>query len=324
MWGIPYPSLFFHLRTGGSGSVHDPARRHSFVMSPLIPYFEQPRLSLGPLTIYAFGIIVATSVLVGLSLGKRRFEQLGLDPTFGERMAWWILGGGFLGAHLFALLLYFPRKVVQDPWSLLRVWEDISSFGGIVGAAIALLLFMRGPGKKLSAVEKWLYADVAGFVFPIALMIGRIGCALAHDHPGTITSFPLAIRLREPDARAYISGVYANAGRAGELPPDQALSRLGFHDLGWYEFLFLAAVLVPVMVALKRHNDRKGVSRPGIFILVFLVMYLPVRFMLDFLRVSDARYLALTPAQWSAALALLLLPVLFVGLRKRSEPTTPK
>src|SRR5687768_14521276 len=108
-------------------------------MQPLIPYFAQPALSLGPLTIHAFGIVVATSVLVGLSLGKRRFEQLGLDATFGERMAWWILGGGFLGAHLFALLLYFPSKIARDPWSLLRVWEDISSFGGIVGAAIALL-----------------------------------------------------------------------------------------------------------------------------------------------------------------------------------------
>lgn len=289
------------------------------MMRPLIPYFEQPSLSLGPLTIHAFGVIVATSVLVGLSLGKRRFEQLGLDPTFGERMAWWILGGGFLGAHLFAVLLYFPSRVARDPWSLLRVWEDLSSFGGIVGAAIALLLFMRGPGKTLSAVEKWRYVDVAGFVFPISLMIGRIGCSLAHDHPGTLTSSPLAISLREPDARAYISSVYTNAGRAGELPPDAALSRLGFHDLGWYEFLFLAAVLVPVMVALKRRTDRRGGARPGMFVMVFLLMYMPVRFMLDFLRVSDARYLALTPAQWSAVVALLFLPVLYFATRRPTE-----
>ena len=30
-------------------------------------------------------------------------------------------------------LLYFPDKVLRDPWILLRVWDDISSFGGILG-----------------------------------------------------------------------------------------------------------------------------------------------------------------------------------------------
>jgi phosphatidylglycerol:prolipoprotein diacylglycerol transferase len=284
-------------------------------MLPLIPYFQPPSFSVGPLTIHAFGIVVATSVLVGLSIGKGRFQQLGLDPAFGERMAWWLLAGGFLGAHFFALLFYYPRKIVEDPWSLVRVWEDISSFGGIIGAALALLLFMRGPGRQLSSFAKWRYVDVAGFVFPISLMIGRIGCALAHDHPGAITRFPLAISLRSVEARAFITNVYAHAGRASEVPDALTLSQLGFHDLGWYEFLFLAAVVVPTLVALKRGSDAAGGAPPGTFVLTFLAMYLPVRFFLDFLRVSDARYLALTPAQWTCLLALLVLPVVFRATR---------
>jgi phosphatidylglycerol:prolipoprotein diacylglycerol transferase len=162
---------------------------------------------------------------------------------------------------------------------------------------------------------KWKYVDVAGFVFPISLMVGRIGCALAHDHPGTVTRFPLAISLSSVEARAYITSKYAYAGRAAELPDALTLSQLGFHDLGWYEFLYLAAFVVPVIVRLRRDTDAGGGARPGTFVLTFLLLYLPGRFLFDFLRVSDVRYLALTPAQWTSALALLVLPVVFLATR---------
>ena len=55
------------------------------------------------------------------------------------------------------------------------------------------------------------------------------------------------------------------------------------------------------------------------FVMVFLLMYMPARFMLDFLRVSDVRYLALTPAQWGAAVALLVLPVVYFATRQHAE-----
>ena len=78
----------------------------------MIPFFEQPAVSLGPVTIHAFGVIVAASVLVGVDLGRRRFRRLGLDSSIGEGLAWYAIIGGFLGAHLFSVLLYFPSEVV--------------------------------------------------------------------------------------------------------------------------------------------------------------------------------------------------------------------
>lgn len=40
----------------------------------------------------------------------------------------------------------------------------------------------------------------------------RLGCAFAHDHPRTVTTFPLAISLRTGAALDYISGDYGAAG----------------------------------------------------------------------------------------------------------------
>jgi phosphatidylglycerol---prolipoprotein diacylglyceryl transferase len=279
----------------------------------MIPYFEQPTLRLGPVTIAAFGAIVAASVMAGLVLGRRQFVRLGLDPALGERMAWWVVGGGFVGAHLFSVLLYFPHKVAENPLVLLKLWEDISSFGGILGGGLALWLFLRFQGAHLDWRARWAYVDVVAYVFPVSLMIGRLACALAHDHPGTVTDFPLAISLARPEARAYIEHVYAGAGRSAELPPPEALARLGFHDLGWYEFLYLAAVVVPVTLALGRRR-----RAPGVVLASFVALYMPVRFLLDFLRVSDVRYAGLTPAQWAALGALAALVV--VGVRRAAGP----
>ncbi len=185
----------------------------------MIPFIEQPSISIGPVTIYAFGAIVAASVLVGLELGRRRFRRLQLDAGIGETLAWWVLGGGFLGAHLFSLLFYFPGEISRDTLKLLKIWEDISSFGGIVGwlGAAWLYLYCYAPG--LSAIERRRYIDALAFVFAIALTIGRAACSLAHDHPGTITTVPLAISLESEAARAYILDVYQAAGRAADLPP---------------------------------------------------------------------------------------------------------
>ena len=281
----------------------------------MIPYLEQPTLTIGPLTIAAFGVIVATSVMVGLAIGRRRFQYLGLDPTFGESFAWWTVVGGFLGAHLFSVVLYYPEKVADNPLVLLKLWEDISSFGGIVGGALAIWLFLRRRGAGLTSAMRWAYVDVAAFVFPISLAIGRLACSIAHDHPGTVTRFPLAISLARPEAQEYIAGVYAAAGRAAELPPVPQLAQLGFHDLGWYEFLYLSLVLVPLILLLDRRERRRGVHRHGAFLMTFIALYMPVRFLLDFLRVSDVRYAGLTPAQWAALAALAALPILWRGTR---------
>src|SRR5687768_3950263 len=222
----------------------------------MIPYFQQPSLEIGPITIHAFGAIVALAVLVGLLIGERRFTALGLDREVGGRMAWWTIVAGFLGAHLFAVLFYYPRLVVEDPLVLLRPWEHISSFGGMLGGAAGMWLFFRFRAPV--GTDRSAYLDVAASVFPVSLMIGRLGCALAHDHPGAVTSFPLAISLESVAAQDYITAVYANAGRAAELPSGSALAQLGFHDLGLHEMLYLGLIVVPAMLFVSRRPHVSG------------------------------------------------------------------
>ena len=281
----------------------------------MIPFIEQHSANIGSLRVHAFGVIVAAAVVVGMAVGARRMRRSGLDAAVGERFAWWVILGGFLGAHLFSVIFYFPEKIGDNPLVVLKVWEDISSFGGVLGGVAGMWLFFRFRAPGTSAAVRWAFADVAAFVFPISLMIGRIGCAVAHDHPGSITDFPLAVSLESPEAQAYVRSVYATAHLLPELPSPGVLTDLGFHDLGWYEFLYLAAVVVPVMLLLGR-----AAHRPGTLLRAFVLLYMPVRFWLDFLRISDVEYAGLTPAQWVAVTALLV--VLITWRQERAWPAS--
>lgn len=269
----------------------------------MLPYFAQPSWHLGPLSVHAFGIAVAVAVAVAQRMADRRAARLGLAQATVSGLGGWVLAGGVLGAHLFSVLFYFPDKLQGDPWLLVRVWEDISSFGGMIGGGLGAMLFFHLRAPSLPASARLALADLVAFVFPTGLAIGRIGCALAHDHPGGVTAFPLGLSLNTETARAYLHGVYTEAG----LPFPSEVDGLGFHDLGLYELLFLALVVLPLF----RRWDRQA-RPPGFFLAAFAGLYLPVRFALDFLRVSDPRYVGLTPAQWVAAAGLGLLPFFVV------------
>jgi phosphatidylglycerol:prolipoprotein diacylglycerol transferase len=66
------------------------------------------------------------------------------------------------------------------------------------------------------------------------------------------------------------------------------------HDLGLYEFVYTLCVLWPA-VCLTRHA-----RRPGLSAAVVSLLYAPVSFALDFLRIADPRYMGLTPSQYGA------------------------
>jgi len=245
-----------------------------------------------------------------------RARAKGLDPELVQDLLSYVVLCSFVVAHLYSVLAYFPREAMEDPLLLLKFWENISSFGGFAGGLLGLWLFFRFKAREVDETTRLRYLDVIAYVFPFAWAIGRIACTVAHDHPGTVTSFPLAISLKSPEAQAYIAFFYREAGRLADLPPPALLARMAFHDLGWYEFLYMSLLLVPAFLAL----DRKP-RPPGFFPIAFLLLYVPARFFLDFLRIGDARYLGLTPGQ-SAGIVVFLAAILFtvrIGRRKTME-----
>lgn len=232
-----------------------------------VPYLEPLRLPLGGTrSVDAWSVLVALSLVAGVRLARRAAAREGLDSGVVTGTAGWGLAGGFVGAHLVHLLLYEPRLLAENPVSVLWIWNGLSSFGGFFGAAVATTLYFRRRDESF-----WSYADALTLGFVPAWGIARVGCFLAHDHPGRRSDFFLAV----------------------DFPGGPR------HDLGLYEALLSFALAAALHLGAARR------PRAGMLAGTACLVYAAARFFLDFLRAtdlprSDARYLGLTPAQYGA------------------------
>jgi phosphatidylglycerol:prolipoprotein diacylglycerol transferase len=240
----------------------------------VLPYIAQPTFHLGPIPIHAFGLLVAVAMIVGMNFTRRRAVADGLDPHVADRMVTWILIGGFIGAHLVDRLVYFPKETLADPISLLKFWDGLSSFGGFVGAITGAVLFFR----REPSLPRWRYLDAVAYGFPFGWIFGRLGCTVAFDHPGAETTFFLGQR----DAKGVVR-----------------------HNLGLEEALYTMLVAALFFALGKKRRPA------GFFVATLAIVYAPVRFLFDFLRSRDVRYLGLTPGQWGC-LALIVVGILLL------------
>ena len=155
----------------------------------MIPYFQIPELRLGAVTIAPFGVMVSLAIVAGLWYSyKTAQREYGLGKTLID-MAPWFLLFGFATAHIVSIAFYFPQVLNQRGlWALLDFRSGLSSFGGLFGGALGAYIFIR---RHRLPVLPWL--DVLSRGFSLAYIFGRVGCSIAHDHPGLPTSFFLAM-----------------------------------------------------------------------------------------------------------------------------------
>ena len=255
----------------------------------MIPYFAQPKIHLGPITIHAFGVLVATGILLAFWLIRRRATRLGLDAVLAERLAMRMVIVGFISAHVVDRIAYYPSDVLARPWSLLFIWESISSFGGFLGATLVAIWFLR---KQTDRLLGWRYLDVIAWAFPAAWLLGRMGCTVAFDHPGYETTFFLGQRYLDHVVR---------------------------HNLGLYEALCIIPLLATFLWLGRRGKQRQ----PGFFVGLLPLAYAPIRFALDTLRMDDIRYFGFTPGQYGSVLLVGIgFTILYRGSRRRT-PASP-
>lgn len=239
-----------------------------------------------------FGLLVASGILFSILEVQKFCEKTGLDWAFASDAIFYLLVGGFIGAHVLDSLFYYPDNF----WEALSNWRtNYSSLGGMMSGAVSTFVYCKIKKKKLIN-----YADALVVAVVAAWMFGRLGCFTAHDHPGpeTTSFFGVAVNTA--------SGVVKQ------------------HDLGFYEMVYLFIIHI-VLIALLKKPRFKG------FVVAFVTIgYPPIRFTLDFFRNSEEqRYLkslihigehaGLTPAHFMS-IGFFLLGLTFFFLFRKNEP----
>jgi phosphatidylglycerol:prolipoprotein diacylglycerol transferase len=252
----------------------------------LFPYVEEPVLTLGPVAISAYAVLVCIAIVVGMELVVRRAPRCGITRESASSLVGWTILWGFVGAHVFEVVAYHPHLLREDPLEILRIWTRWSSFGGILTGVVAALVVMRRRG--LSAGARLRFLDLVAFAFPFAWIFGRAGCALRHDHLGIPSDHWLAVAF--PDGARF--------------------------DLGLLELLY--TLPIAALFAWLGRSERPA----GFFVGLFFALYGPMRFFLDTLRTEDARYLSWTPAQYLCVLTTLGGVALLVAALRRQAGST--
>ena len=137
----------------------------------MIPYFRLPKLDLDFVIIDAFGVLVASALVVGFFASKRRAKQVGLDPEEAHTMALWIILGSFTMAHIVAMVFYYPDRLLEKPWEIFYIASPISSMGGFLGSVITGLIYSWRRKIPLQLVARY-----SGDVLLVSLRSLRTGC----------------------------------------------------------------------------------------------------------------------------------------------------
>ena len=290
----------------------------------MIPFFEPVQFTIPFLNfpIHGFGIMVALGLWFGTNMAMDKAQKDGLDPDIINRVLNWMIFGIFIGGHLGHALFYEPHKLTEGTplfsnlpnWTyIFRFWDGLSSFGGFIVTSFLCYVFFRKENRRIQRVNRKRkksnenseekkpflfrisalhYGDCVIYGFPMAFGLGRVGCFMAHDHPGIKSDFPLAVKGICRDA-------WGNTAVA-------------CHDLGLYEALW-ACSLIPIVYFLNKAKPRF----PGFFLAFIPIYYGPIRFTFDYLRTNDVRYLGMTPAQYGALLLFSIgVAVLLVNRKK--------
>ncbi len=240
--------------------------------------------ALGPFQLQPFGLLVITGIGLGTWFGRGRARAYGVVDEDFWAASIIVLATGLVTSHVFSVLLYlpFPEPAELLP-ELLRIWEGMSSLGGLVGALLGSLYVLhihRGSWRVYAdfMIQGW----VVGWVF------GRLGCTLTNDHPGRLTDFVLAVTTTTGPR----------------------------HNLGLYELLLTLFVLLPGILWLHRRNPPAGSH-----VVFVLGVFAPARLLLDFLRAadlpgSDPRYAGLTTVQYCCLATILAVAVLAWRIRR--------
>ncbi|MEQ1874446.1 MAG: prolipoprotein diacylglyceryl transferase [Ilumatobacteraceae bacterium] len=227
-----------------------------------IPSPSDGVLSIGPIDIHAYGLMIALGVVAAVWLSGRRLEAAGTGTREDmSSIALWGVIAGVIGARI-----YFIITDASEPWRepsrWLKIWEGgLGVPGGVLLGTIVAGYAIRRRGLSVGGVY-----TAAAPAIPLAQAIGRIGNWWNQELFGRPTDLPWALEIDDDHLPAgYASGTT-------------------FHPTFLYEVLWNLS-LVGVLLLI----DRRMKLRPGRLLAVYAVGYAIGRFWIEGLRIDPAR-----------------------------------
>jgi len=252
-------------------------------------------IKFGSFEITTFGLMMFLAFVAAGWVLTRQFRRYGLSEELASTVVMAAALGGIVGAKIYYAILY-------RSWHELFARAGLVWYGGLIGGLLACSYVVIR-----NRVDWLVAADAAAPALAIGYALGRIGCFLVGDDYGAPTNgwWGVAFPKGSPPTTAYALrdfGVHVDPAI-----PDDAILKV--HPTQIYESLS-ALVMFAILMALVRKPHRRGRAFAA-----FLVMMGIERFLVEFVRAKDDRFLGpFTVAQLISV--VLIIAGIVMALRR--------
>jgi phosphatidylglycerol:prolipoprotein diacylglycerol transferase len=240
-----------------------------------------------------YGVLIASSMALGLWLSSREAARRGESPDDLLKAAEIALIGGLIGARFYYVLFNLDYYQTQPWWRTFAVWEGgLAIHGGLIAGLLTGGAYVWAKGLPLLT-----YLDIIAPPLILAQAIGRWGNFFNEEAFGRPTSLPWKLFISEPRRPpAYVDHQF-------------------FHPTFLYESLWNAGAFLVLYFVLRRRLERA----PGALFLAYLGIYSLGRFWVEGLRTDSLMLGSLRVAQLVSVGAVIVavvgIPIL---LRRRA------
>ncbi len=255
--------------------------------------------SIGPITVYTYGVLLAASYLLGLRLAMSRAKARGLDANRVLDLGIYIIIAALIGAKLLLLVVEFDqfRRSPQELWTLARSGGVF--YGGLilaVGVAFWYIWKHRLPF--------WTTCDVFAPGIALGHVTGRLGCLAAGCCYGKQTTVAWAITFTNPLAQA-------NVGTPLGVP---------LHPTQLYEAGAELLILIFLLA-----TEKKGRYFPGRTFWSYMFLYALSRYVIEIYR-GDPRGMVFDMFSTSQFISIVLAPLSIAMLLwlSKARPEVPE
>ncbi|MGO9656927.1 MAG: prolipoprotein diacylglyceryl transferase [Acidimicrobiales bacterium] len=274
----------------------------------MIAYIPSPPadgISVGPLQLHFYGLLIAIAVLVAAWLAQRRWAQLGGFPGTIVPLAFWGVVSGLIGARLYSVVTSWQQDTGGHPVQIFEIWNGgLGIWGGVAGGVLGGWLKARRMGLRLPPL-----LDVVAPALALAQAIGRWGNYFNQELFGLPSKLPWAVRITDRSELSSIPVKYQHLSATGALLPGTYQPTFLYESI-WDLVTFGLLLLIERRVRLRR----------GYLFAAYASLYTFGRFFTEYLRIDPAhRYLGLRLNDWTA-IGIFAVAASVLWLKGRPQP----
>lgn len=258
-------------------------------MESTIQPIDPVALSLGPIQIHWYGVIIGVGIALALFLAMREGERRGLHKDIFPDLMLWAIPIAIISARIYYVAFEWDYYS-QNPGDIIKIWNGgIAIHGALIGSVITAIVFSRKRN-----ISFWKLADIAAPSIIIGQAIGRWGNFINQEaHGGEVT-------------RSFLEGLFLPEFIINQMYIDGTY----YHPTFLYESIWNLLGFILLML-LRRVNLRQG----EIF-LSYVIWYSIGRFFVEGMRTDSLMLTESLRIAQTISIALIVLAVaLFVYRR---------